>query len=70
MFIDGVHIESNFSSQAGLNDVFNKMSGILNHYAPQEEPKYDSKSLHPMISMEQALKELLAMSKNETPSSQ
>jgi len=70
MFIDGVHIESNFNSQAGLNDIFNNMKDILNHYAPQEEPKYDSKALHPMISMEQALKELLAMSKNETHSSQ
>jgi hypothetical protein len=59
----GVHMESNFQSQAGLTGVFSKMNEILNKYAPQEENKYSSKGIHPMISVNQAAQELLEMIK-------
>ena len=57
----GVHIESNFQSQAGVNNLFSQMNDILNHHAPQKEPEYDTRGLHPMISVDQAAKELLEL---------
>jgi hypothetical protein len=55
--IDNPHINS--------DNIFSQMKNILDYHAPQEEPDYSFKSLHPMISLEQALKELLELSKNE-----
>ena len=57
----GVYMEGNFQSQAGLNNLFSQMNDILNHHAPQKEPDYDIKGLHPMISVDQAAKELLEL---------
>jgi len=54
-------MEGNFQSQAGLNNLFSQMNDILNHHAPQKEPDYDIKGLHPMISVDQAAKELLEL---------
>ena len=58
-------IEGNYEPQAGLNQLFDKMTNILDYYAPQKEPDYISSSLHPMISVDQAAKELLELMKNE-----
>jgi hypothetical protein len=57
------HIEGNYEPQAQLNNIFGQMSDILNAHAPQKEPDYSSKGLHPMISVDQAAKELLDMLK-------
>ncbi len=59
----GVHIESNFKSQAGLTDLFSQMKDILNHHAPEKEPDYSSGGIHPMVSVDQAAKELLELLK-------
>ncbi len=57
------HIEGNYEPQEKLNNLFGQMSEILNAYAPQKEPDYSPKGLHPMISVDQAAKELLDMLK-------
>ena len=59
----GVHIENNFQAQAGLTNLFSQMKEILNHHAPEEEPKYDSRGILPMVSVDQAAKELLELLK-------
>jgi hypothetical protein len=61
-------IEGNYEPQAGLNQIFDKIQNILDYHAPQKEPDYSSSSLHPMISVDQAAKELLELMKNETNS--
>jgi hypothetical protein len=65
MLLDRCQIERNYKPQAGLNEIFGKMENILDHYAPQKEPDYSSSSLHPMISVDQAAKELLEFLKKE-----
>jgi hypothetical protein len=63
MFGGRVQFEGNYEPQKGLNDMFSQMKDILNHHAPQKEPEYFSSGLHPMISVDQAAKELLEMLK-------
>lgn len=66
MFGERVQFEGNYEPQKGLNDMFSQMKDILNHHAPQKEPDYSSGGLHPMISVDQAAKELLELLKGET----
>jgi hypothetical protein len=63
MFGGRVQFEGNYEPQKGLNDMFSQMKDILNHHAPQKEPEYISGGLHPMISVDQAARELLEMLK-------
>jgi len=65
MFENRYSIEGNYEPQAGLNAIFDQMKDILDYRAPQKEPDYNSSSLHPMISVDQAAKELLELMKNE-----
>jgi hypothetical protein len=46
------------------------MSYILHHHAPQKEPDYTSKGIHPMVSVEQAMRELAELLKNEANNGQ
>jgi len=46
--------------------MFSQMTEILNHHAPQKEPDYISGGLHPMISPDQAARELLELLKGGT----
>jgi hypothetical protein len=62
----GVHIEGNFQAQGGMTNIFSQISEILNHHDPQKEPDYFSRGLHPMISPDQAARELLEILKNPT----
>jgi hypothetical protein len=64
MFGGRVQFDSNYEPQKGLKDMFSQMSEILNHHAPQKEPEYNYKGLHPMISPDQAAMELLQMLKD------
>lgn len=59
-------IEGNYEPQAGLNNIFGQMKDILNHHAPEKEITYDAKGLHPMISVDQAAKELLELLKSNS----
>lgn len=59
-------IEGNYEPQAGLNNIFGQMKDILNIYAPEKEITYDAKGLHPMISVDQAARELLELLKNNS----
>jgi hypothetical protein len=59
-------IERNSDSQSKVKGLFDQMKEILNHHAPEEEPKYDSRGILPMVSVDQAAKELLELFKNET----
>lgn len=61
----GVQISGDFSTQANLNNLFGQMKDILKTHAPEEELSYESKGLHPMVSVDQAAKELLELLKNE-----
>jgi len=63
MFGGRVQFEGNYEPQKGLNDMFSQMTDILNHHAPQKEPDYISSGLHPMISPDQAARELLELLK-------
>jgi hypothetical protein len=63
-------IEGNYEPQAGLNQIFGQMSDILHHHAPQKEPDYTSKGIHPMVSVEQAMRELAELLKNEANNGQ
>jgi len=64
MFGSRCVIERNFNNET-TNNVFSKMNEIINHHAPEENPIFNSKAAHPIISFEQALKELSEISKNE-----
>lgn len=66
MFGGRVQFESNYEPQKGLNDMFSQMKDILNIHAPQREPDYAYKGLHPMISPDQAARELLEMIRSQT----
>jgi hypothetical protein len=59
-------IEGNYQPQAGLNEIFGKMNEILNIHAPEERKEYSPRGLHPMISPDQAARELLELLKGET----
>lgn len=59
-------IEGNYEPQAGLDALFGQMKDILNHYAPEKETTYEAKGLHPMISVDQAAKELLELLKSNS----
>jgi hypothetical protein len=63
MFGGRCQIERDPSLQNNAQNLFGQMSEILSHHAPQKEPDYDVKGLHPMISVDQAAKELLDMLK-------
>jgi len=63
MFGGRCQIERDPSLQNNIQNIFGQMSDILNAHAPQKEPDYSSKGLHPMISVDQAAKELLDMLK-------
>lgn len=65
MFGGRVQFEGNYEPQKGLNNLFSQMSEILNVHAPQKEPEYNYKGLHPMISPDQAARELLEMLKGQ-----
>lgn len=56
-------IEGNYEPQAGLENIFGQMKDILHHHAPEKETTYDVKGLHPMISVDQAARELLELLK-------
>lgn len=60
---DRYHIERDEKQQKQMGEIFNQMTSILNHYAPQEE-KISMKNGLPMVSVDQAAQELLAMLKN------
>jgi hypothetical protein len=64
MFEQRYHIEGNYEPKAGLSDIFSQMNDILNHYAPQKEITYETIGIHPMVSVDQAAKELLELLKN------
>ena len=66
MFGERVQFEGNYEPQKGLNAMFSQMTEILNHHAPQKEPDYSSGGLHPMISPDQAARELLELLKGGT----
>jgi hypothetical protein len=63
MFGERCQIERDPSLQNNIQNVFGQISDILNHHAPQKEADYDVKGLHPMVSVDQAAKELLNMLK-------
>lgn len=63
MFGGRCQIERDPTLQNSVQNTFGQISDILNQYAPQKEPDYDVKGLHPMISVDQAAKELLDMLK-------
>lgn len=63
MFGGRCQIERDNTIQKNIQNTFGQMSDILNQHAPQKEPDYDVKDLHPMISVDQAAKELLDMLK-------
>lgn len=63
MFGGRCQIERDPTLQNSVQNTFGQISDILNQYAPQNEPDYDVKGLHPMISVDQAAKELLDMLK-------
>jgi hypothetical protein len=64
--LDGRYsIEGNYEPQAGLNDIFSQMGEILYHHSPEKEADYTPKGALPMVSVDQAAKELLEFLKNE-----
>jgi hypothetical protein len=63
MFGGRCQIERDPNLQNNIQNIFGQMSDILGHHAPQKEPDYDAKGLHPMVSVDQAAKELLNMLK-------
>jgi hypothetical protein len=64
MFDERCQIERDPSLQNNIQNVFGQISDILNQHAPQKELDYDARGLHPMVSVDQAAKELLDMLKS------
>lgn len=64
MFGGRCQFDSNYEPQKGLNNMFSQISEILNTHAPQKEPESFSRGLHPMISPDQAARELLELLKD------
>ena len=63
------HIERDSKQQEQIGQIFSQMKDILNYHAPQKEPDYMSGSILPMVSVDQAAKELLEVMKNEIDTS-